>query len=111
MLLAMKTETWKHIGTIARSLAARLVAAREEISTLRRVGTGAVTGSGIRTGKRPTVDADRDAQGEDQRSGFGNKRPPITQRQLVRTHMGVRGRSPAGCGSAGLMLSVWDSVH
>lgn len=27
----MKTDSWKHIGIVARSLAARLVAAREEI--------------------------------------------------------------------------------
>ncbi len=75
MFAVMKTETWKHIGTIARSLAARLVAAREEF-TADHLGEG----SGRPTGASMLSDGDAHPQ-EGIEVRHGNKGAPRTQRQ------------------------------
>lgn len=81
--------SWVRLGTIARSLAGKLVAAREEFLAQQAQGVSAGPGDGADT--CPTVIADHDA-GEDAR-GFRNvKFVP----------------SPAGRGPAGLVL-VWDA--
>ncbi len=109
----MKTETWKHIGTIAGRIAARLKATREEISTLGR--EGAVTGSGNGNDEHPTVIADHAGGPEGERlRGFSEEKSRTYSRLSWRVeragenNLGARPRCPGV--AAGSVLAV-GSAH